>query len=230
MTIPNLAGVITKEDIFKKGHADFVAWARIANYLHAQAPGWEFVVKENPEKTGHIWTAPDGTGYIVTYFTGPDDEATPDFLYACQDNRNSPIKVEKISCRTLTDTHRRALCANAAFTFSLGYELWARLEVSNDSQAETTPSIKSSVSTTPAQPQHDITVSNPPLDPDERSLLMTQLMELHTANSKAFSSLDKAYRSHFSDCKDKMSDHIQEEKHASFLADWFVSNAAALKP
>jgi len=216
MTIPNLAGVINKEDVFKKGHADFVAWARIANYLHSQAPGWEFVVKENPEKTGHIWTAPDGTGYIVTYFTGPDDEATPDFLYACQDNRNSPIKVEKISCRTLTDTHRRALCANAAFTFSLGYELWARLEVSNDSQAETTPSIKSSISTTPAQPQQDITSTNPPLTKADRNELLETLATLFEKDKPKFEALQAAYRAQF-DGVQKMSDHIQEPKHRDFI-------------
>ena len=132
MTIPNLAGVISKDDVFRKGSgsyaADYVSWARIANHLHTSASGWEFHLKPAPDG-GHVWQAPDGSAYLVSYFTGPEDQATPDFVYPCQDNRNQPIRFDKVSCRTLTDSHRRALCANAAFTFSLGYELWAREEV-----------------------------------------------------------------------------------------------------
>ena len=132
MTIPNLAGVISKDDVFRKGSgsyaADYVSWARIANHLHTAAPGWEFHLKPAPDG-GHVWQAPDGSAYLVTYFSGPEDQATPDFVYPCQDNRNQPVRFDKVSCRTLTDSHRRALCANAAFTFSLGYELWAREEI-----------------------------------------------------------------------------------------------------
>jgi len=132
MTIPNLAGVISKDDVFRKGSgsyaADYVSWARIANHLHTAAPGWEFHLKPAPDG-GHVWQAPDGSAYLVSYFTGPEDQATPDFVYPCQDNRNQPIRFDKVNCRTLTDSHRRALCANAAFTFSLGYELWAREEI-----------------------------------------------------------------------------------------------------
>ena len=132
MTYPNLAGVITKDDVFRKGTgsyaADYISWARIANHLHTAAPGWEFHIKPAPDG-GHVWQAPDGSAYLVTYFTGPEEQATPDFVYPCQDNRNQPIRFDKVSCRTLTDSHRRALCANAAFSFSLGYELWAREEV-----------------------------------------------------------------------------------------------------
>ena len=132
MTIPNLAGVISKDDVFRKGSgsyaADYVSWARIANHLHTSASGWEFHLKPAPDG-GHVWQAPDGSAYLVSYFTGPEDQATPDFVYPCQDNRNQPIRFDKVSCRTLTDSHRRALCANAAFTFSLSYELWAREEI-----------------------------------------------------------------------------------------------------
>ena len=132
MTIPNLAGVISKDDVFRKGSgsyaADYVSWARIANHLHTSASGWEFHLKPAPDG-GHVWQAPDGSAYLVSYFTGPEDQATPDFVYPCQDNRNQPIRFDKVSCRTLTDSHRRALASNAAFTFSLGYELWAREEI-----------------------------------------------------------------------------------------------------
>jgi len=77
----------------------------------------------------HVWKAPDGSGYIMGYFRGPDGESTVCFPYPCQDHRNQPVAFEKVSCRVLTDTHRRGLCAAAAYFFSLGYELWAREEV-----------------------------------------------------------------------------------------------------
>ena len=132
MTYPNLAGIITKDDVYSKGTgsyaASYVAWARIANHLHTHAPGWEFHLKPSPDRE-HIWKAPDGTGYLVGYFTGPDDQATADFPFPVMDNRNNAIQFDKISARALTDAHRRALCACAAFTLSLGYELWAKEEV-----------------------------------------------------------------------------------------------------
>jgi hypothetical protein len=134
MTIPNLAGVITKADIDTKGSgtyaASYVNWAKVAHLLHEQAPGWEFHLQ--PTDAGSlIWQAPDGTAFVIGYFTGPDDQATADFPFPAMGNRNEPIAFDKVSARTLSDTHRRALCAAAAFTFGLGYELWAKEEVEN---------------------------------------------------------------------------------------------------
>ena len=51
---PNLAGVISPEDLFKKNGHDYVAWARIANYLHTNANGWEC----------HMRLAPDGSSRL----------------------------------------------------------------------------------------------------------------------------------------------------------------------
>lgn len=134
MTIPNLAGVITKADIDTKGSgsyaASYVNWAKVAHLLHEQAPGWEFHLQPTKDDS-LIWPAPDGTAYVIGYFTGPDDQATADFPFPAMGNRNEPIAFDKVSARTLSDTHRRALCAAAAFTFGLGYELWAKEEVEN---------------------------------------------------------------------------------------------------
>ena len=139
MTIPNLAGIITKADIDTKGSgsyaASYVSWAKVAHLLHEHAPGWEFHLK--PTKDGDlIWPAPDSTAYVVGYFTGPDDQATADFPFPAMDNRNAPIALDKVSARVLSDTHRRALCAAAAFTFGLAYELWAKEEVENPHREE----------------------------------------------------------------------------------------------
>ena len=147
MTIPNLAGEIKASDVHSKGTgkfaADYVAWAKTAEILHRKAPGWDYHLSLAHDG-GFVHKAPDGTGYVIGYFTGPDDQRTSDFPYACMDNRNMAIPAEKISARVLTDTHRRSLCAAAAFHFSLAYELWAREEI-EDSEAP------ASAKTTPAQ-------------------------------------------------------------------------------
>ena len=130
---PQLGGVISSDDISTKGSgsyaADYVNWAKIAHLLHVHAPGWQFQLSAAPDG-GHVWRAPDGTGYVVGFFAN-GEQMSPEFPQACMDNRNNPIPFERITARTLTDTHRRCLCTAAAFTFGLGYELWARVEVEN---------------------------------------------------------------------------------------------------
>lgn len=158
MNIPNLAGIISKADIDTKGTgsyaASYVNWAKTSHLLHQHAPGWEFHLK--PYADGSlIWPAPDNTAFVVGFFTGPDDQATADFPFPAMDNRNAPIALDKISARVLSDTHRRALCAAAAFTFGLGYELWAKEEVENphrESKPAPEPACPMPVSTTPTQP------------------------------------------------------------------------------
>jgi hypothetical protein len=139
MTIPNLAGVITKADIDTKGSgsyaASYVNWAKVAHLLHEHAPGWEFHLQPTKDDS-LIWQAPDGTAYVIGYFTGPDDQATADFPFPAMDNRNAAIAYDKVSARVMTDTHRRALAATAAFTFGLAYELWAKEEVENPHREE----------------------------------------------------------------------------------------------
>lgn len=154
---PNLGGVITPDDISSKGTgsyaADYVNWAKIAHLLHVHAPGWQFALRTASDG-GHAWQAPDGSGYVVGYFQN-GEQITPDFPQACMDNRNNPIPAERITARTLTDTHRRCLCTAAAFTFGLGYELWARVEVENpmrdDDAAAASPSKPPIAKATPAK-------------------------------------------------------------------------------
>ena len=55
------------------------------------------------------------------------------------DNRNNPVPLEKINARVLTDSHRRALCACAAFTFGLAYELWSEKEREEIAASEQKP-------------------------------------------------------------------------------------------
>ena len=232
MTIPNLAGVISKDDVFRKGTgnyaADYVSWARIANHLHTQANGWEFHLKPAPDG-GHVWQAPDGTGYLVSYFSGPDEQATPDFVFPCQDNRNQPISFDKVSCRTLTDTHRRALCANAAFTFGLGYELWAREEVSEASEPALQQSVKPAETKAKAAPAKVKPAAKPapepsaaalppeeqPVSDDERNLCKSLLTDLKATPRNQ---IITAYKKQFDLASDALiTQHITLPAHVRFI-------------
>ena len=139
LKIPNLAGVITKADVDTKGSgsyaASYVNWAKVAHLLHEHAPGWDFHLRPALDGT-LLHQAPDGTAYVIGFFSGPDDEQLASFPFPCMDNRNNPIQLDKVSARTLTDTHRRAMCACAAFSFGLAYELWAKDPVEDPHREE----------------------------------------------------------------------------------------------
>ena len=132
--LPNLSNVITTDDVSQKGtgsyRADYVNWCRVSKLLLDNAPGWRFHIVHAPDG-GHVWKAPNGTGYVVGCFTGPDGVRTPDFPQAIMDHKNKPVAYESVSARDVTDTHRRALAACAAFTFGLAWQLWAKEEVEN---------------------------------------------------------------------------------------------------
>jgi len=138
MERPNLESIITPPDVYEKAGRKYCKWSRIAYYLNNHAKGWNFQLKLNSESPTSpsffdaVWKAPDGTGY----FTDPKGGETGLFPYAIMDNRNNPIKIDRISARDVSDSHRRALAACAAFTFSLGYELWAFNEVASANETE----------------------------------------------------------------------------------------------
>ena len=147
MTIPNLGGVITKADVDEKGggsfKASYVAWAKTSQLLRDHAPGWFFYLAAKNEE--YVWEAPDKTGYLMCFFEN-GEQRTPLFPFAIMDNRNNPVPLEKINARVLTDSHRRALCACAAFTFGLAYELWADEEIGENVTQPTPKKMASSQS------------------------------------------------------------------------------------
>jgi hypothetical protein len=213
MTIPNLAGVINQDDVFRKGSgsyaADYVSWARIANHLHTAAPGWEFHLKPAPDG-GHVWQAPDGSAYLVSYFTGPEDQATPDFVYPCQDNRNQPIK--------------RALCANAAFTFSLGYELWAREEI-DEAKADAPPTVEAPVeakqkpkaAAKPKSQPSELTAEETPLSDADLTTIRSLLKDEPVVNRNK---IIKAFMAEFKVPDGELiTAHITLPKHQRFITE-----------
>ena len=228
MTYPNLAGVITKDDVYTKGTgsyaASYVAWAKIANHLHTHAPGWEFHLKPAQDGT-HLWKAPDGTGYLIGYFTGPEDQATADFPFPVMDNRNNPVQLDKISARALTDAHRRALCACAAFSLSLGYELWAKEEVAEAGstatetvvievpEAKAKPAAKKQAA--PAAPVADLAA---PIDEGEYEIVIRSLTDLHSKAPERIKELSAAFRKEYKLPGDAaLSKQIKTQAHVQFI-------------
>jgi len=135
------------------------------------------------------------------------------------DNRNNPIPIEKVSCRVLTDTHRRALCACSAFTFGLGFELWAKAEVADAQEAEQpAPAAKPAAKrkSTPApQPAAAAPAADQPLSHDDRALLLACMQEL---DKPALNIVLAAFRNKFGLAPDaKVANAITTEQHAVFL-------------
>ena len=227
---PQLGGVITPDDISTKGSgsyaADYVNWAKIAHLLHVHAPGWQFTLSTAPDG-GHIWRAPDGSGYVVGYFAN-GEQVTPDFPQACMDNRNNPIPFERITARTLTDTHRRCLCTAAAFAFGLGYELWARVEVENpmrdgdDAQPALTSASKAPTKSAP---------SKRPSSPNPEKLNAAEIQELVQAvlqvSEERRAQIVLAFQERFSlPPGQKAADYIKTAAHRDFLMEQLHAVAA----
>ena len=160
MTIPDLSGLITKEDVNhievktqrKDGswgsyNIDYTSWAKVSQLLKQNAPGWEFNLRQS-ESSNFVWAAPDGTGFFVCYFTGPENQETADFPFPIMNHKNFPVPFKSISARVLTDNHRRALCACSCFTFALAHEMWTQEEVR-------ATALNNAVTDTQPQPQGD---------------------------------------------------------------------------
>ena len=147
-SIPDLSGLISKEDLHRKGSfAIYMNWARTTQYLREHAPGWEFHLECKLDTEEYVWATPDGSGYLMCFFQN-GEKKTPLFPFPIMDNRNNPLPLEKISSRDLTDSHRRALCACAAFVFGLAYELWAKVEIDEAAKVDATP-IKKEIARSP---------------------------------------------------------------------------------
>lgn len=229
LKIPNLAGVITKADVDTKGTgsyaASYVNWAKVAHLLHEHAPGWDFRLAY-AEGGGLLHKAPDGTAYVIGYFDGPDGEQLAAFPFPCMDNRNNPIQFEKVSARVLTDTHRRAMCACAAFSFGLAYELWAKDPVEDphrETPAPKLPTAKPAAKAAakpapepqeaPAEPQQK--AQGQPITEDERQLCIQLLKDLKPAERNQ---LIVAFKSQFSLPDDALiTQHITTTEHRDFI-------------
>jgi hypothetical protein len=130
MTLPNLAGVATKDLVETIGSGRFSAayinWSRTMNLLRTHAPGW--LVDYVPSEDGSLLhKAPVGAYLLIRFQNLETGAVTPALPQAVMDNRNGAIAYEKITARDVTDTQRRGMCMAAAMHFGLAYELWAKM-------------------------------------------------------------------------------------------------------
>ena len=215
LQFPNLGNVITTDDVSQKGtgsyKADYVNWCRTMHLLHDHAPGWQFCLAYYVDNS-HVWKAPNGTAYVVGYFTGPDNERTPDFPQAIMDNRNNAVAYEKVSARDLTDSHRRCLCTAAAAQFGLAWQLWAREDVENPHRGESTAAAK------PAAKIEGIADKDQPLSKEDRDQCLGLIKELTPDNLARFCTDFR--RDHHLGTNDKVAPALTSKRHQ----DWMNAN------
>ena len=149
-TIPNLGGILTTGDLYKKGKFDYSAWAKTAQRIRVNAPNWYFALQPNSEGD-FVWKTPNNTGLLMGYFQNViTGIKLPLFPYAITNNYNTPIDYEKISANDVQNSHRRCLCACGCYSFGDAFELWARVEVKElDQEQEET---KEGITRTPDRP------------------------------------------------------------------------------
>ena len=155
ISIPNLGGLITKDDIYYKGKVPYCSWAKTAQRIRENAPNWFFALEPNPEG-GFIWKAPDNTGYILGYFQNVvTGIKLPLYHYAITKGFNSTIPFDDISSNDLQKAHRRCLCACACYSFGDAFELWAGLEIEDAKKEEALPEKEDRIKRTPDKPKDE---------------------------------------------------------------------------
>ena len=218
-SIPNLGDVIKTDDVSRKGAgkytADYVNWCRVAHLLHENAPGWQFNVQPSPSGS-HVWEAPNGTAYVVGYFTGPNGERTPDFPQSVMDNRNAPIAFAKVSARDFTDTHRRCLCTTAAATFGLAWQLWAREKIEDPYREEEQEEVKANPAAAPSV--QSMPADFRPMKDADREQLKRSIGDLPPKIKNEF--LEK-FRKEFDVKTPKVFTAIQEVRHLTWIQNNF---------
>ena len=224
-TLPNLAGVIKTSDLYKKMKFDYVPWAKTAQLLREHAPGWQFFLKPsnpNGDIFSYVHTAPDNTGFLMGYFEHIETgKQTSPNVFAITDNANKPISLEKISCNSIQNSHRRCLCACACKDFGLAYELWAQIEVE---EAKQTPPEKEGVGATRTKPNEklestDVLKALPvPISKEAKLAILGKLSTLHEFHPDKMKTVVASFRSKFGIKDTKIIKHITNSEHGEFLA------------
>jgi len=225
-TLPNLAGVIKTSDLYKKMKFDYVPWAKTAQLLREHAPGWQFFLKPsnpNGDIFSYVHAAPDNTGFLMGYFEHIETgKQTSPNVFAITDNANRPIQLEKISCNSIQNSHRRCLCACACKDFGLAYELWAQIEV--DEAKQLPPPEKTGVAKTPTKPNQKLEPTSvleklpDPITKDAKAVILEKLQALHQTNPLKMKDVVESFRKKFSIKDTKITRHITTAEHGEFLA------------
>ena len=154
MTLPNLAGVASKDLVEKIGSGKFSAayinWSRTMNLLRTHAPGW--LVDYVPAEDGSLLhRAPVGAYLLIRFQNMETGAVTPALPQAVMDHRNNAIVFDKITARDVTDTQRRGMCMAAAMHFGLAYELWAKMPLESGYQSEEAPTAPKAPTASPSR-------------------------------------------------------------------------------
>tara|TARA_Y100001978_G_C23524339_1_gene351822 strand:- start:45 stop:761 length:717 start_codon:yes stop_codon:yes gene_type:complete len=223
-TLPNLAGVIKTSDLYKKMKFDYVPWAKTAQLLREHAPGWQFFLKPsnpNGDIFSYVHTAPDNTGFLMGYFEHIETgKQTSPNVFAITDNANRPISLEKISCNSIQNSHRRCLCACACKDFGLAYELWAQIEVE---EAKQTPPEKEGVGATRTKPNEklesvDVLKKLPiPITAEAKKAVLDHLATFHEHHPETMKKIVASFRDKFGIKDTKITKHITTLEHGEFL-------------
>ena len=123
-------------------------------------------------------------------------------------------------------TYMRRFCLLAVLGIAPGLE-------DHDGDHATPPSSNSQVTTsTQTEPKHETIPERPkPADRAERDRVVSHIKVLHTSNRNGFDALKAAYYKHFGVGPAMgFSEHIQQQDHLEFIADWFTKNASLVKP
>jgi len=214
--IPNLGGLITTGDLYKKGRFTYSAWAKTAQRIRENAPNWFFNLE--PDPNGQlVWMAPNNTGYLMGCFVNViTGVKLPLFPYAITDNTNKAIKYENINSNHIQNSQRRHLCACACFSFGDAFELWADVEVKDLDQPKEELPEREGYSHTPEKPDEkpDENYLLPKeINPDAKELIVRDLR-----NSPFKDQILKEFKSHFKlQVKEVTPANITLSEHGKFL-------------
>jgi len=214
--IPNLGGLITTGDLYKKGRFTYSAWAKTAQRIREEAPNWFFALE--PDPNGQlVWMAPNNTGYLMGCFVNViTGVKLPLFPYAITNNKNDAINYEKISANDIQNSQRRHLCACACYSFGDAYELWADVEVKDLDQPKEEQPENNDVVRTPTKPNQepdkDYLIPKP-INPQARDLICQDIRD-----SGHQEQILKEFKEHFKlKVKQVRPENITLSEHGRFL-------------
>ena len=205
--VPYLGDTLKKSDTQQKGQFDFASWAVICDYLN--------------KETGARWLpglrlSPDGKPYhvcgesaaVLIYFREMESgKETPDWIYNITDFRNKPIPLNKLTCADVHNAHKRGIPSAAAGFFSLGFELWAKKELSEIDEKEIPPLPSRTINTQQSEKEP---IENPPVEPAFIKTYLGDLVNWAREHPTLLEGLKQAYRLKFPDFDGSFSNHVQE--------------------
>ena len=225
ITIPNLGGLIRKDDLYYKGKVPYCSWAKTAQRIRENAPNWFFNLE--PDPNGQIvWMAPDNTGYLMGYYQNIETGIKlPFYPYAITNYSNKSIKYDQISSTDVLKAHRRCLCACACFSFGDAFELWAGLEIeeSEKEEKQAPPPEKEGVGATRTKPNeklesNDVLKKLPkPISKEARKAVLDHLATFHEHHPETMKKIVASFRDKFGIKDTKITKHITTAEHGEFL-------------